>query len=98
MKTQSLLERVSPTAINLKRILVPVDFGEASEAAQLLETELGTVLLFFGAVDDGLITPTLQTSQVDSKRAADLLRRGYGTAGSRASVVLRIKSDHSNFR
>jgi len=50
-------------------------FGEASEAAQLLETELGTVLLFFGAVDDGLITPTLQTSQVDSKRAADLLRR-----------------------
>jgi hypothetical protein len=47
-------------------------FGEVSEAAQLIETELGTVLLFLGAVDEGLITPTLE---VDGKRAADLLGR-----------------------
>lgn len=30
-------------------------FGEASEAAQLLETELGNILLFAGVVDQGLI-------------------------------------------
>jgi hypothetical protein len=47
-------------------------FGEVSEAAQLLETDLGTTLLFLGAVDEGLITPTLQ---VDSGRAADLMQR-----------------------
>jgi hypothetical protein len=47
-------------------------FGEVSEAAQLVETELGTVLLFFGVVDEGLITPTLE---VDGKRAAELLGR-----------------------
>jgi hypothetical protein len=29
-------------------------FGEVSEAAQLVETELGSMLLFFGAVDEGL--------------------------------------------
>jgi hypothetical protein len=47
-------------------------FGEVSEAAQLVETELGTVLLFFGVVDEGLITPTLK---VDGKRATELLER-----------------------
>jgi hypothetical protein len=47
-------------------------FGEAAEAAQLLETDLGTMLLFFGVVDEGLISPALE---VDSKGAADLLRR-----------------------
>jgi hypothetical protein len=47
-------------------------FGEAAEAAQLLETDLGTMLLFFGVVDEGLISPALD---VDSKGAADLLRR-----------------------
>ena len=47
-------------------------FGEVSEAAQLLEMELGTLLLFFGAVDEGLITQTLE---VDGKRATDLLGR-----------------------
>jgi hypothetical protein len=47
-------------------------FGEVSEAAQLVETELGTVLLFFGAVDEGLITPTLE---VDGERATELLGR-----------------------
>jgi universal stress protein A len=33
MKTQALLERGSSTAINLKRILVPVDFSPLSEKA-----------------------------------------------------------------
>lgn len=47
-------------------------FGEASEAAQLLETSLGTVLLFHGAVDEGLISPELN---VDSEGAAELLDR-----------------------
>jgi hypothetical protein len=47
-------------------------FGEVSEAAQLIETELGTALLFLGVVDEGLITPTLE---VDGKRATDLLRQ-----------------------
>jgi hypothetical protein len=31
-------------------------FGEASEAAQLLETELGTMLLHFNVVDEGLLS------------------------------------------
>jgi hypothetical protein len=47
-------------------------FGEVSEAAQIVETDLGTMLLFFGVVDDGLITPTLQ---VDPAAATDLLHR-----------------------
>lgn len=47
-------------------------FGEVSETAQLVETELGTMLLFFGVVDEGLITPTLE---VDGKWATELLGR-----------------------
>ena len=47
-------------------------FGEVSEAAQIVETDLGTMLLFFGVVDDGLITPTLR---VDHAAATDLLDR-----------------------
>jgi len=50
-------------------------FGEAAEAAQLLETDLGTMLLFFGVVDEGLISPALE---VDSKAATDLLQRING--------------------
>ncbi|MBE0656909.1 MAG: hypothetical protein IH602_04415, partial [Bryobacteraceae bacterium] len=50
-------------------------FGEVSEAAQIVETDLGTVLMFFGAVDEGIITPTLE---VDSKRATDLMHRING--------------------
>jgi len=42
-------------------------FGDAAEAAQLLETELGTMLLLIRAADDGLIT------EPDPKRAYDLL-------------------------
>lgn len=41
-------------------------FGEASEAAQLLETELGTILLMVGAVDKNLI------EQPDEKTATAL--------------------------
>lgn len=40
MKTQALLERVSPTAINLKRILVPVDFSPLSKKALLYAARL----------------------------------------------------------
>lgn len=47
-------------------------FGEVSEAAQLLETDLGSSLLFLGAVDEGLISPELK---VDGKRATDLMHR-----------------------
>jgi hypothetical protein len=31
-------------------------FGQVSEAAQLLETDLGTMLLFLEAVDEGMIS------------------------------------------
>jgi hypothetical protein len=42
-------------------------FGEASEAAQLIETELGTVLLLEEAIGEGLIGE-------DGKRAAEILK------------------------
>jgi hypothetical protein len=47
-------------------------FGEVAEAAQLVETDLGTMLLFFGAVHEGIITQDLE---VDGKRATELLER-----------------------
>jgi len=47
-------------------------FGEVAEAAQLIETDLGTAQLFLKAVKEGMITPTLE---VDSNRAAELLAR-----------------------
>lgn len=47
-------------------------FGEVSEAAQLVETDLGTMLLFFDVVEEGLITPTLE---VDGKGATAVLER-----------------------
>lgn len=40
MKTQALLERGSSTAINLKRILVPVDFSPLSKKALLYAARL----------------------------------------------------------
>jgi hypothetical protein len=40
-----------------------------SQSGQLLETDLGTLLLFLGGVDENLITPTLE---VDGKRAGEL--------------------------
>lgn len=46
---------------------VYLKFGFASETAQLLETELGNMLLTAGAIDAGLI------ESPDAKRAADLL-------------------------
>jgi hypothetical protein len=46
---------------------VYLKFGFASEAAQLLETELGNILLAFGALDGRLLSAT-----PDKKRAADL--------------------------
>lgn len=47
-------------------------FGETSEAAQLLETELGTAQLFLSCVHEGLITPTLKA---DGNRAAEVLEK-----------------------
>jgi hypothetical protein len=60
-------------------------FGETAEAAQLLETELGNVLLFLGAFEEELL------KGMNPSRAADLvgeidastlgrLLRGLGTA------------------
>ena len=43
-------------------------FGETSEAAQLLETELGTILLTVGAIDAGLL------EQPDKARASELFK------------------------
>ena len=49
-------------------------FGEVSEAAQLVETGLGTTLMFFGLVDEKLLSPT--TLKVDDVEAAnDLVNR-----------------------
>jgi hypothetical protein len=42
-------------------------FGEVSEAAQLLETELGNKMFIVGALDEGLFRSK------DSERAAELL-------------------------
>lgn len=42
-------------------------FGETAEAAQLLETELGNVLLLLGAFEDDLL------AGMNRSRAADLL-------------------------
>jgi len=42
-------------------------FGETAEAAQLLETELGNVLLIFGAFEEDLLTG------MNPNRAADLV-------------------------
>lgn len=44
-------------------------FGETAEAAQLLETELGNVLLLLGAFDEDLL------AGADSARAAELVAR-----------------------
>ena len=65
-------------------------FGEAAEAAQLLETDLGTMLLFFGVVDEGLISPPLE---VDSRGAADLLRR---INGQTLGQLLRNSKQHTD--
>jgi nucleotide-binding universal stress UspA family protein len=55
MKTQALLEQVSPTAINLKHILVPVDFSPLSQKALLyaarLAQQFNAELTLFHAVE-----------------------------------------------
>jgi hypothetical protein len=48
-------------------------FGEASEAAQIIETDLGTMLLFCDAVDAGLMIN--ERLEVDGKRAGEILDR-----------------------
>lgn len=47
-------------------------FGEVAEAAQIVETDLGTMMLFYGVVEAGLISPTLE---VDSAGARNVLER-----------------------
>ena len=66
-------------------------FGEVAEAGQLLETDLGTALLFLGAVEDGTITPALE---VDSERASALLRRiNRQTLGSLVNNCKRLSNE-----
>ncbi len=49
-------------------------FGEVAEAAQLIETNLGTALLFFDLVDENLISPvTLKVEDVQAGK--DVMRR-----------------------
>jgi hypothetical protein len=55
-----------PTLDDLHRKL-----GEVSEAAQIIETDLWTMLLFFGVVDEGPLMPTLEA---DGKGATALLQ------------------------
>ncbi|MGA2674183.1 MAG: hypothetical protein ABSE99_13255 [Terracidiphilus sp.] len=45
-------------------------FGMVSEAAQLLETELGTLLFDFGIVQEGLLMPSPEANRA---RAAEML-------------------------
>ncbi|MGE5113061.1 MAG: hypothetical protein ACM3JB_19530 [Acidobacteriaceae bacterium] len=46
-------------------------FGEVSEAAQLLETGLGNMLIWFAGIEEGLISETLDP--VNPKRAAEMV-------------------------
>jgi hypothetical protein len=50
-------------------------YGEASETAQIIETDLGTMLLFFGVVDEGLITPTLEVNREGATAVLDRVNR-----------------------
>lgn len=50
-------------------------FGEVSEAAQLIETDLGTKLLFYNVVDEGLITPELEVDRVGATRVLHQINR-----------------------
>jgi hypothetical protein len=48
-------------------------FGEVSEAAQIVETDLGTMLHIFAVADEQLISETLEVT--DTKRVRELLNR-----------------------
>jgi universal stress protein A len=84
MKTQALLEHGSSTAINLKRILVPVDFSPLSKKALLYATRLaqqfGTEVDIFHVVEpeippafDGfMITPPPVSDGVTTRSAGQL--------------------------
>jgi hypothetical protein len=67
-------------------------FGEVAEAAQLIETELGTALLFFGLVDEKLLSPvSLKVEDVQAGR--DLMSRiSRQTLGQ----LLKNTKRHSN--
>jgi hypothetical protein len=59
-------------------------FGEAAEAAQLLETELGNVLLFFGAFEEDLM------SGMNPSRAAELV--GEIDASTLGRLLNRVRA------
>jgi hypothetical protein len=59
-------------------------FGEAAEAAQLLETELGNVLLFFGAFEEDLM------SEMNPTRAAELV--GEIDASTLGRLLSRVRT------
>ena len=63
-------------------------FGYAAEAAQLVETELGNLLIEHGIVEENLV------NQPDPKRAADLLRQiNRHTLGQ---LIIKLKAkNHS---
>ena len=52
-------------------------FGEASEAAQLLETELGTMLFLLQAIDNGIISGSSEGIEIekDPTRAAEIANK-----------------------
>jgi hypothetical protein len=61
-------------------------FGYAAEAAQLLETELGTMLMVHGGIEENLI------NQPDPNRAAELLRQINKHTLSQLIIKLKAKN------
>jgi hypothetical protein len=68
-------------------------FGEASEAAQLLKTELGTMLLFLHAVEDGLVRVSDGGLEIekDPTRAIDILDKINRTTLGRLLKMIKSK-------
>jgi hypothetical protein len=66
-------------------------FGEVSEAAQLIETELGTSLLFFDIIEAGLISPDTLTVE-DKVAARDILTR---IERQTLATLLRNNKEHT---
>ena len=73
-------------------------FGEASEAAQLLETELGTLLLTHKCIDAGLLehpNPNRATAVYDqiNKQTLGQLVRSLGSIGVSIDDLEKLLSD-----
>lgn len=61
-------------------------FGYAAEAAQLLETELGTMLIIHGVVEENLV------NQPDPNRAAELFRQIDKHTLGQLIIKLKVKN------